>query len=104
MAIGTIRFTLLQGVVVSQSFPDRPLEARSTDEGGELASPESTRGKGRTSGRPDLGIHGGTQRSSTMSTELSRLSELAKAGKTTRFLSIAHPPRPVHVRGVCALR
>src|SRR5213594_1070879 len=49
-----------------------------------------TGGKGETSGRPDSGIHGDTPRSSTMSTELSRLSELAKAGKTTRFLSLAH--------------
>src|ERR1700681_3131834 len=49
-----------------------------------------TGGKGETSGRPESGTHGDTPRSSTMSTELSRLSELAKADKTTRFLSIAH--------------
>src|SRR3984893_4265372 len=49
-----------------------------------------TGGKGETSGRPESGIHGDTPRSSPMSTELSRLSELAKADKTTRFLSIAH--------------
>jgi len=66
------------------------LEARSTDEGGELARPESTGGKGWTSGRPDDGIHGDTPRSRTMSTALNRLSELAKADKTTRFLSMAH--------------
>ena len=67
------------------------LEARTTDEGGELACPEPTGGKGRTSGRPDEGIHGGTPRSSTMSTQLDRLSELATADKTTRFfLSLAH--------------
>ena len=41
------------------------LEARSTDEGGELAQPEPAGGKGRTSGRPDSGIHGDTPRSST---------------------------------------
>src|SRR5216683_7814236 len=40
------------------------LETRSTDEGGELARPESTGGKGWTSGRPDYGIHGDTPRSS----------------------------------------
>jgi RNA-directed DNA polymerase len=51
---------------------------------------EPTGGKGRTTGRPDCGTHGDTPRSSTMSTELSRLIELAKADKTTRFLSIAH--------------
>src|SRR5712692_753658 len=51
-------------------------------------------GKGWTSGRPDSGIHDGTQRSSIMSTELSRLSELAKADKTTRFLSLAHRLTP----------
>src|ERR1700746_129805 len=67
----------------------------STREGGEPQGPRGaatvpTGGKGETSGRPDSGIHGDTPRSSTMSTELSRLSELAKAGKTTRFLSLAH--------------
>ena len=34
-----------------------------------------------------------------MSTELSRLSELAKADKTTRFLSIAHLLTPSRVDG-----
>src|SRR5882762_11171556 len=67
----------------------------STCEGGEPQGP--ARGGHGTHWReggnirtPRFGIHGDTPRSSTMSTELSRLSELAKAGKTTRFLSLAH--------------
>ena len=71
------------------------LEARSTEEGGELARRRNPlEGRGGHKGRPDSGIHGDTQRSSTMSTQLSRLSELAKADKTTRFLSIAHLVTP----------
>src|ERR1700704_5402282 len=71
----------------------------STREGGEPQGPARaatvpTGGKGETSGRPDSGIHGDTPRSRTMSTELSRLSELAKADKTTRFLSMAHHLTP----------
>ena len=41
------------------------LETRSTCDGGELAQPEPTGGKGWTSGRPDSGIHGDTPRSNT---------------------------------------
>src|SRR5881628_211503 len=55
------------------------VETHSTDEGGELARLGPTGGKGWTSGTSRPGIHGDTQRSRPMSTELSRLSELAKA-------------------------
>src|SRR4030042_6253282 len=58
------------------------LDAHSTEEGGELAQPEPTEGKGPTPGRPDEGAHGDTPRSSTMFTELHRLAGLAKADRS----------------------
>src|ERR1700693_2843820 len=73
------------------------LEARSTDEGGELAQPEPTGGKGWTSGRPDWGIHGDTPRSSN---HVHRTESVIRTGQGRQDDAISLDWPPTHASRV----